>query len=357
MHRFVLLAVSFASCGLSPDELAEGGSDNIAGSLTVRCGPVTVGLTRADGLFAARVSGGAEGNAAGGGGAVTDTALTSHRPALRAAPDPSGVITEYLALYPAPTATASKPADAPGALEFRLGDDVRLVGPTGVAAACDTNAQALQTFFRLQLIDATDVPVGQRVVGFDIDDTLLFSSATFTRGLAINGNTPEDDRVFWQETNRCDAGCAAETIVIYDGTTRDFPACDASAPKRQAHTLVAAHLAAGDTIYAITAREDINADFVRAYLGQTYGIKSVNVFFEPNRVVDGNAAGKTDRIAALGIDTFYGDADNDMIEAREAGATPVRFLRSPRSTNTKNGVLRGYHPGYFGEAIVADSYE
>ena len=34
----------------------------------------------------------------------------------------------------------------------------------------------------------------------------------------------------------------------------------------------------------------------------------------------------------------------------------VRFLRSPRSSNRKDGKLNKYHPGYYGETVLADSY-
>ena len=69
---------------------------------------------------------------------------------------------------------------------------------------------------------------------------------------------------------------------------------------------------------------------------------------------------------SLDVDVFYGDSDTDITDARSAFSTStpprkqvtaVRFLRSPKSSNRKAGKLAKYHPGYYGEPILADSYD
>jgi acid phosphatase class B len=64
-------------------------------------------------------------------------------------------------------------------------------------------------------------------------------------------------------------------------------------------------------------------------------------------------------MAALHLDAFYGDSDSDITDARKVQGNTVRgirFLRSPRSSNRSSGRLAKYHPGYFGEPIIAGSY-
>src|SRR5205085_4862079 len=41
-------------------------------------------------------------------------------------------------------------------------------------------------------------------IGFDIDDTLLFSTPTFTRAFATGGTPAPTDTVFWTQANSCD---------------------------------------------------------------------------------------------------------------------------------------------------------
>src|SRR5438094_236217 len=60
-------------------------------------------------------------------------------------------------------------------------------------------------------------------IGFDIDDTLLFSTPAFGRAFATGGTPRPDDTVFWTEANGCDPGCAASTITLADGSTKPLP--------------------------------------------------------------------------------------------------------------------------------------
>jgi acid phosphatase class B len=208
---------------------------------------------------------------------------------------------------------------------------------------------------------------GVSAVGFDIDDTLAFTTPTFARGFVTGGTPAPTDVLFWTATNGCDHGCASETITLLDGTTKLLPANVASTAKSKALDLIALHQAKGHKVYAITARPDINGDPLRDYVEGELGIPRANVFFEPDMDQPGNPKGKTDRMESLNLDLFYGDSDSDITDAaktfvdaagvRTKEMRAVRFQRSPKSSNRKAGKLNKYHPGYFGEAIVRGSYE
>jgi acid phosphatase (class B) len=230
-----------------------------------------------------------------------------------------------------------------------------------VELTCDVDAPALLEYLGLTPVWIEELPIkAVSRVGFDIDDTLMFSTPTFARGFATGGLPKPDDMLFWTQTNGCDQGCAEAALTLPDGTPKLLPASEASTPKEMAMALIEAHRAMGHEVYAITARPDINGNPLREYLESTLGIPRDHLFFEPDLDQPGNPKGKTDRIEALALDVFYGDSDSDITDAvqvRTRTVLPIRFLRSPRSSNRKDGRLNKYHPGYFGEAIVAESYD
>jgi acid phosphatase (class B) len=222
---------------------------------------------------------------------------------------------------------------------------------TQVQLECTVSASKLLDFLGIAPVDSLDL-ASASAIGFDIDDTLLFSTPAFGRGFATGGTPAPTDATFWTQVNGCDPGCDAQTVTLADGSSKNLPANDPSAVKSKAFELVQYHLALGQQVYAITARPDINGDVLRDYLQTQFGIDRANVFFEPVM--------KTDRMAALGLDVFYGDSDSDITDARKVpGRTVlgVRFQRSPKSSYRDSGRLARYHPGYYGEPIIANSYE
>jgi acid phosphatase (class B) len=219
-----------------------------------------------------------------------------------------------------------------------------------VQLQCTVRGPTLLDFLGIAPVQELDLSSATSI-GFDIDDTLLFSTPTFTRGFVTGGSPAPTDVTFWTATNGCDPGCPAETITRPDGTTKDLPANDPSGVKTRALELVSYHQSLGQNVYAITARPDINGDPLRDYLVAQFGFARENIFFEPVM--------KTDRMATLGLDVFYGDSDSDITDARKVPGRTVRgirFLRSPKSSNRSGGRLAKYHPGYYGETIMADSY-
>lgn len=235
-----------------------------------------------------------------------------------------------------------------------------------VQLACRFDKDKLRRFLAFDLVSKVDM-TGVKAVGFDIDDTLAFSTPTFVRAFATGGTPAPADVVFWTQANGCDHGCAAETITLADGTTKLLPQSVASTAKSKAIALVAFHKAQGHKVYAITARPDTNGGPLREYIEKELGIAKANVFFEPDMDLPGNPKGKTDRMESLDLDLFYGDSDSDITDAAKAFVDAsghrtktlrgVRFLRSPKSSNRKAGKLNKYHPGYYGEPVIAGSYE
>jgi len=174
------------------------------------------------------------------------------------------------------------------------------------------------------------LPQAAVTVGFDIDDTILFSSPGFFYGanspeaVAKYGKNPTSSPLFWQDMN---------------GKFDEF-----SLPKHSGLALLAMHHARGDKIVIITARDSVNGAHVAQVLTRDFGIANLEVVFTCN-------APKASFIRSKGVKYYYGDADSDMSEAIKAGAKPIRVMRSSLSSN----VTSPYNVGKFGEDVLADS--
>lgn len=168
-------------------------------------------------------------------------------------------------------------------------------------------------------------------VGFDIDETVLFSSPSFYH--IAQERCKGDfvvcmkDKGFWQEANTSDSY---------------------NLQKKVGMDLVKMHLARGDKVYFITARpasehETLTA-LLRGYLN------------EPNLppvIFTGFAEGKNLKVKPIlqhKITIFYGDADTDITAAMDAKIRPIRMLRA------KNTIERHPScPGLYNEEVVIGS--
>ena len=170
-------------------------------------------------------------------------------------------------------------------------------------------------------------------VGFDIDDTVLFSSPGFWRGKETYSPDSEDylhNPAFWEKMNNG-----------WD---------EFSIPKEVARALLAMHVKRGDRIYFITGRSQTQTETVSKTLQNDFSIPAANM----NPVIfAGDKAGqntKTQWLQDKQIKLFYGDSDNDITAAQETGARAIRVLRASNST---------YKPlpqaGMFGEEVIANS--
>ena len=161
-------------------------------------------------------------------------------------------------------------------------------------------------------------PHTHHIIGFDIDDTVVFSSPAFTHAKATKGGS------FWERVNTSD---------------------HLSLPLTHTLALVREHLRLGHAVYLITARRHTQGETLSATMATLLGIPASHVYFRDK--------GKAALIQELGITTFYGDSDTDITDAQAAGATGVRVPRHPASTYTnKDGSMRKYHPGAYGELVL-----
>ncbi len=168
-------------------------------------------------------------------------------------------------------------------------------------------------------------------VGFDVDDTVLFSSPGFYYGM--NKYSPGSARfmqsdTFWQEmNNQLDAF---------------------SLPKEIARRLIDLHKSRGDTIYFVTARPATPTEQLTPLLAKIFDIPNMHPV-----IFTGFAPGKNFKIEPLRqlrIRIFYGDSDGDIEAAQAAGARPVRIMRAG---NTTYKPLPDY--GALGEEVLRDS--
>ena len=170
-------------------------------------------------------------------------------------------------------------------------------------------------------------------VGFDIDDTVLFSSPGFWRGKKTFSPDSEaylHNPEFWEKMNNG-----------WD---------EFSIPKEVARALITLHVKRGDSIYFVTGHSQTATETLSKTLQDNFLIPAANM----NPVIfAGDKAGqntKTQWLVDKKIKVFYGDSDNDITAAKEAQARPVRILRASNST---------YRPlpqaGAYGEEVIVNS--
>lgn len=139
-------------------------------------------------------------------------------------------------------------------------------------------------------------------VGFDIDDTVLFSSPLLARAETYSPGSDDylKNPEFWEKMNNG-----------WD---------EFSMPKEVARQLIAMHVKRGDSIYFVTGRSQTKTETVSKTLQDDFLIPAANM----NPVIfAGDKPGqntKTQWLQEKGIKVFYGDSDNDISAAREVGA-------------------------------------
>lgn len=167
-------------------------------------------------------------------------------------------------------------------------------------------------------------------VGFDIDDTLMFSAPGFYRGSQIYGNRYTSNPEFWKQMNNG-----------WD---------EFSVPKQVGRDLIAMHLRRHDHIYFVTARSKTDTETVSAILKKSFDIPASDM----NPVIfSGSKHGentKTPWLQQLGIKIYYGDADADIQAAHDANARGIRVLRATNSTYVPHPLA-----GAMGEEVIVGS--
>ncbi len=123
-----------------------------------------------------------------------------------------------------------------------------------------------------------------------------------------------------------------------------------SMPKEVARHLIAMHVKRGDSIYFVTGRSQTKTETVSKTLQDDFLIPAANM----NPVIfAGDKPGQNTKVQWLkekNIKVFYGDSDNDISAARDAGARGIRVLRASNSS---------YKPlpmaGAQGEEVIVNS--
>lgn len=180
------------------------------------------------------------------------------------------------------------------------------------------------------------------VVGFDVDDTLLFTAPAF------NALQPEYDAdvIRPKDYSRLNAEQRAKYHEFWNRLNGEFDS--RSVPKEIGRKLLALHIARGDDIWIISKRQSIvptpKVDVVTQRYEQMFGVH----FAHP--IVQTQLKDKTPFIYERHIDYYYGDSDSDITSAVAAGAVPIRVKRSSESY-AKDSV----HNGQLGEIVIKDS--
>lgn len=170
-------------------------------------------------------------------------------------------------------------------------------------------------------------------VGFDVDDTVLFSSPGFWRGKRTYSPDSEaylQNPAFWEKMNNG-----------WD---------EFSIPKEVARALIALHVKRGDSIWFITGRSQTTTETVTKTLQEDFLIPAANMNPVIFAGVKSGQNSKTQWLADKHIKIFYGDSDDDIRAAKASEARPIRILRAANST---------YRPlpqaGALGEEVIVNS--
>lgn len=170
-------------------------------------------------------------------------------------------------------------------------------------------------------------------VSFDIDDTVAATSGCFHYGktkYSPNDYSYLKNQAFWDEIN---AGCDKYSI-----------------PKEVAKELIKMHQERGDQVYLITGRTAGKDDQVTGIMEKALGINNmqpVNFMGGKEKTTKYN---KTPAIIKHKIQLHYGDSDDDILAAKEAGIRGIRVLRAANST-----YLPFPQAGGFGEEVIINS--
>lgn len=221
-----------------------------------------------------------------------------------------------------------------------------LLSPASIAAGHDRAAAVAPTYAEPVAAEVTLeqlkrlLPPPPITVGFDVDDTLVYSQPAFTplqkeypaeviRPKNYEALTPAQKAQYHEFWNRLNNE--------YD---------DQSLPKHIGRKLLELHIARGDVIYIISKRQSSvpDNDLPTRRLERFFNIKLAHP------VIQTELKDKTPFIAERHIQYYYGDSDSDITAALAAGATPIRVKRSSETYATDK-----VHNGWYGEIVLSGS--
>ena len=163
----------------------------------------------------------------------------------------------------------------------------------------------------IYLVTFTSVNIADLKVGFDYDDTLIFSTPAFRAGAASGQESYSPG--YWRVVNQ---SFNLEKVKLVPMTT----------------ALI--YKALGFDVVVITARQGYGGEELQEH----WKWLAKEFYFERN---------KSEILKRARFVAFFGDSDSDITEALAAGVRPIRVKRSPKSDYTGK-----YHPGQYKECIL-----
>lgn len=157
----------------------------------------------------------------------------------------------------------------------------------------------------------TSVNIRDLKVGFDYDDTLVFSTPSF-RVANKSGERPYSEE-YWRVVNSSFHLDKKKLVPM---------------------TIALVYKALGYDAVIITSRQGYGGEELK----KNWKWLAREFYFERNK----SSILEKGRFVA-----YFGDSDSDITEAREAGVRPIRVKRSPKSDNK-----RKYHPGQYQEFVL-----
>ena len=189
-------------------------------------------------------------------------------------------------------------------------------------------------------------------VGFDIDDTILYSSACYGKYFF------HPDGNINQQTIKLSSKKAAEFWHNFEIDCNHE--MKLSFPKETGFQLIELHKKRGDIIHFITARQKTDTAMIKQYISNIFQISDVNLHFcgtyEP---IADFTHDKASLLKKYNISVYYGNGDNDMSRAIEAHARPIRILSMDHYIPEEIGLRNTPIPyiGKFNEEILEDSWK
>ena len=124
-------------------------------------------------------------------------------------------------------------------------------------------------------------------------------------------------------------------------------------PKESAYKIIQMHQRCGDSIYFITARRSVdcvknNAYSMKVYLQETFSIENMNDVIYSGPPKEQNT--KTRWLKDKKIKIYYGDDDQDIEAAIQAGIKGIRVMRPSISKK-----LTGNRIGFYDEWVLKES--
>ena len=190
---------------------------------------------------------------------------------------------------------------------------------------------------------ARSLPKEPITVVFDVDDTVLFSSPGFQWGARTYGANIISAGVSVREE---DLPAPEQRRQYREFWTKMNNELDQFSVKKWiAAELIALHKSRGDRIYFVTKRIFTGSEHLTETLRREFDLPA-----DSPPVIFTSREPKLAAFRQIKAQLSYGDSDSDIRDSIQAGARPIRVLRSPGSVNhepTQNGG--------FGEEVLRNS--